>query len=339
MTAPADAPTESRRTPVTVIATVLNEDATIDVLLTSLLDATRLPDAIVVVDGGSTDDTVTRLRGYADRAVPLEVIVLPGCSIASGRNAAFEHVRTPWVAVTDAGVRLSPGWLAALMGPVEQCDQTTVPEAVAGFFVAEPHSLFERALGATTLPLVDEVNPTLFLPSSRSFACARRVWAEVGGYPEWLDYGEDLVFDLRLKLLGARFAWAPDALVHFRPRRDLGAFWRQYYRYARGDGKADLWRGRHLVRYVTYLSASLAAALAWRHARGRLPLLALVAVAGAGYVRRPAERVAQAPLPLRKKVAAWALLPLLRLSGDLAKMCGYPVGVVWRLRQRPPRWR
>ena len=51
------------------------------------------------------------------------------------------------------------------------------------------------------------------------------------------------------------FAWAPDAVAHFRPRGSLKSFFKQYYRYARGDGKADLWRKKHLIRYVTYLIA------------------------------------------------------------------------------------
>jgi hypothetical protein len=34
------------------------------------------------------------------------------------------------------------------------------------------------------------------------------------------------------------------------------------------------------------------------------------------------------------RVRAFALIPIIRLVGDVAKMLGYPVGLVWRLRQR-----
>ncbi len=82
-------------------------------------------------------------------------------------------------------------------------------------------------------------------------AFRKTAWAQIGGYPEWLDYCEDLIFDLKM----GNFAWAPEALVYFRPRASLGSFYSQYYRYARGDGKADLWRKRHLIRYATYCVA------------------------------------------------------------------------------------
>jgi len=34
-----------------------------------------------------------------------------------------------------------------------------------------------------------------------------------------------------------------------------------------------------------------------------------------------------------------ALIPVIRLVGDVAKMAGYPAGWWWRLRNNPPEWR
>ena len=53
-------------------------------------------------------------------------------------------------------------------------------------------------MGETVLPTVDEIKPDGFLPSSRSVAYTKTAWAAAGGYPEWIDYCEDLIFDLRL---------------------------------------------------------------------------------------------------------------------------------------------
>ena len=119
-------------------------------------------------------------------------------------------------------------------------------------------------MGATVLPAREDVSPERFLPSSRSVAFRKAAWAAAGGYPEWLDYSEDLVFDLALKARGCRFVFVPQALAYFRPRGSLRAFYLQYYRYARGDGKADLWRKRHAIRYATYLGGPL---LAWAASR------------------------------------------------------------------------
>ncbi|HVF98739.1 MAG TPA: glycosyltransferase family 2 protein, partial [Chloroflexia bacterium] len=253
-----------------------------------------------------------------------------------GRNAAIRNASHDVIAVTDAGVRLGPGWLEALVGPL--LDAGGGADVVSGFFLPDPLTPFEMAMGATVLPAMQDIDPATFLPSSRSVAFRKAAWEAVGGYPEWLDYSEDLVFDMCMKERGYRFVFAPGAAVHFRPRSSLRAFFLQYYRYARGDGKADLWRKRHAVRYSTYIVGPLVAGWAWRHRRGVVGkgMLALMGGAAAAYCRRPYMRLLPllSGLPLPSGLYALALVPVIRLTGDVAKMLGYPVGVWWRVRRR-----
>ena len=300
-------------------------------LLSSLEQQTRLPDEVVAVDGGSADGTSKLLRSYRG-PLPLLVEELPGSTISQGRNAAIRRATGEIIASTDAGVRLDPLWLAELVRPLEREPGV---EAVAGFFHPDPRSAFETALGATVLPAEEDVQPETFLPSSRSFAFTRAVWERAGGYPEWLDYCEDLVFDLRLREQGVRFHWAPRAVARFRPRASLRAFFRQYYLYARGDGKSDLWLKRHLCRYGVYAFAVLALPLGIR-----APLLWTgLVLGGAAYVYNPYRRLLPrlGGLPLRERLIALGCVPLVRLTGDVAKMLGYPAGVRWRWRHAAGR--
>jgi hypothetical protein len=41
-------------------------------------------------------------------------------------------------------------------------------------------------------------------------------------------------------------------------------------------------------------------------------------------------------LSLRERIIAMALVPFIRLLGDVAKMAGYPVGIWWRYSGRGP---
>ena len=322
--------TTTRR--VALCLTVLNEAGNLDLLFASAAAQSRLPDEIVVVDGGSTDGTVRVIAAWQARGSPITLLTAPGANISAGRNLAISHADAEIVAVTDAGVRLDRGWLAALMAPFEVAGDVSPPDVVAGFFQSDPRSPFETALGATTLPAVQEIRPERFYPSSRSVAFTRQAWQQAGGYPEWLDYCEDLLFDFALEDEGFRRAWAPEAVVHFRPRSSARAFFMQYYRYARGDGKADLWRTRHLIRYATYLGVPLGIVGA-----RRFPwLLAPTMLAAALYLRRPYLRLWPGldVLSQQERFAALAWVPIIRLLGDVAKMLGYPVGLIWRLRHR-----
>jgi glycosyltransferase involved in cell wall biosynthesis len=329
---------------VTVISTVLNEGEAVRRLMDSLVAQTRPPDEIIIVDGGSTDNTVAILRGY-ENCLPLRVLVAPGANISRGRNAAIQAAAGDVLASVDAGVWLEPDWLAQLIAPFTAPSSVPV-QAVAGFFIPAPCTPFEVALGATTLPTAAEIDPATFLPSSRSVAFTRAAWQAAGGYPEWLDYCEDLIFDFRVRAATGPFGWAPGAIAHFRPRSSLRAFFKQYYRYARGDGKADLWRRRHAIRYVTYL-VGLPALLVLGLSKSPVWLaLSSAALAGgvAAYCRTPYRRLAPqlSMLAPVERPQAVLLVPVIRAAGDLAKMLGYPAGWLWRLRhwrQSAVHWR
>ncbi len=312
---------------VTLIATVKNEGEALRPLLDSIIDQTLQPDEVVIADGGSTDDTLLILDEYR-RWLPLRVVAAPGSNISQGRNRAITEATGDIIAATDAGVVLSPTWLEEITVPF--ADESV--QVVGGWFEPDPFTDFEVVMGSTVLPSVQDVDPETFLPSSRSVAFRKSAWAAVGGYPEWLEHSEDLVFDMDLRDRFGPFAFAPAAVVYFRPRSSLRAFYQQYFAYARGDGKANLWPKRHLLRYATYLlGLPLLLRWIWREKWYGWALLAL----GIGaYSRRPAERLWSNTWGWRPRARAraFALIPIIRLVGDIAKMIGYPAGLLWRWR-------
>jgi glycosyltransferase involved in cell wall biosynthesis len=321
---------------VTLVSTVMNESSSIGRLLDSIAAQTRQPDEVIICDGGSTDNTLDLLR--AEQRFPLRAIEHLGANISQGRNVAIAAASGEVIACVDAGVQLDPRWLEKLVEPL--VPTLALPRSnergrvvSAGFFLPDVHTPFEVALGATVLPQLADIQPEKFLPSSRSVAFTRAAWQAVGGYPEWIDYCEDLLFDLALREKFGTFAFAPEAIVYFKPRSSLNSFFRQYYLYARGDGKADLWLKRHLIRYGTYLIGVPAIALLsvispW--------FLLLYVVGAALYLKRPYQRLSPLLRRLSRsgqlKAIGW--VPIIRVAGDIAKMAGYPVGVRWRRQNR-----
>lgn len=312
---------------VSLAITVLNEGDHIRRLLDSVVKQTHQPDEVVVCDGGSRDNTLQVIRDYEDR-LPLKIVIKDGANISQGRNEAIRNASHEIVAVTDAGVWLDENWLEQLLVISNWGDQLPITNysLVAGFYQSDPQNVFEIALGATTLPDVEEINPQKFLPSSRSVAFLKSAWDDVGGYPEWLDFSEDVVFDLKMRQKFSNFAFAPQAIAHFRPRPTLRAFAKQYFNYASGDGKANLWWKIHLIRYITYLVVvPLGIYAAWIN-----PVLWYAgALALVAYVRRPLTRLMR---QRRLTLAALIWIPIIRVVGDVAKMIGYPSGVWWRIK-------
>jgi glycosyltransferase involved in cell wall biosynthesis len=317
---------------VSIVITVLNEAHALRRLLDSLAAQTFAADEVVLVDGGSTDGTPAIAAEYTGR-LPLRVVSAPGANISQGRNIAIRQASGDIIAVTDAGVIADPRWLELLTRPLRE----TGALAVAGFFKAEGDTPFDIAMGATVLPQVADVNPRTYLPSNRSIAFRRQAWQAAGGYPEWLDYCEDVVFDMNLRRHTGPFEFRPEAFVWFRPRTTLGAFVRQYYLYARGDGKANLFPRIQAIRYFTYLV--LVPLIAYSALTINPWLWLLYGVGGLAYLRRPYQRLWPLLKSLRpgQRAAAVAYVPIIRIAGDLAKLAGYPAGVWWRLRHPVPR--
>ena len=331
---------------ISLVVTVLNEGASIARLLDSIASQARLPDEVVACDGGSADDTVARLN--AEKRFPVRVIVAPGANISRGRNLAIDASMGDLIVCSDAGVRLDPGWVDALAAAADAAGVGPGDRRlIGGVFVPDHTNAFELAMSATVLPSVEEIQPERFLPSSRSVGFTRAGWEAAGRYPEWLDYCEDLVFDLRALRAGP-FVFAPGAIVHFRPRASLQSFWKQYSLYARGDGKAGLWLKRHLIRYATYLTGLpglLIGALATQDYGVQTLCVAGLAIGAGAYLRTPYRRLARlwGSYGLADRLRALGLIPIIRVVGDIAKMTGYPSGVAWRrtrIASQPElRWR
>lgn len=310
---------------ISLIFTVLNEGEAVRPLLDSLMYQTLLPDEVVVCDGGSTDDTVAVLRSY-ERSLPIRVIVSEGANISEGRNIAIEASKGDIIAATDAGVVLDPRWVEQITRDL----RSGKAEVVAGWFEPDAYSDFEVVMGATVLPDLEDIDPSTFLPSSRSIAFKKTAWETVDGYPEWLDYCEDLIFDMELKER-YNFGFAPKAIAYFRPRGTMRAYAKQYYLYSRGDGKADLWRKRHAIRYTTYLLGLPLLLLGM--GKGRKTAYLGLFVGGFAYCWRAWERLWKVTEGWSEfgRIRAFLLVPVIKLVGDLAKMAGYPVGVKWRM--------
>jgi len=304
-----------------LVLTVLNEQGSIRSLFEGIQRQTLPLDEIVIVDGGSTDQTLNLVRRFeVDVAADVTVIVAPGANISKGRNIGVDAASNELILVTDGGANLDQNWARHLVESL-----STGADVACGFFTPQSGDSFPAILGALTVPILDEIDSIKFLPSSRSVGFTKRAWATVGGYPEWLDYCEDLIFDIALKDAGFNFAFVPDAQVAWNARSTVRGYFKQYFRYGRGDGKACLWPRRHAIRYCSYGAGLF---LVRSGSQGRLLLIMLTAAYLHKFWKRALTRRSSLGVggTTRAVLLAVALVPI----GDLAKMSGFPIGVCWR---------
>jgi cellulose synthase/poly-beta-1,6-N-acetylglucosamine synthase-like glycosyltransferase len=327
-------PTAAAEGGIAVVVTVRDDRDELAELLAALAAQTRPADEVVVVDGGSADGTLELLAAAREQGqLPLVVVDAPGANISAGRNLGIEACSYDQIALTDAGCRPEPGWLASIADALAHAD------FVGGTYRIDARTPFEQCLAVALYPSPEEIGATstmlalshrLFgrafevgLSTGRSMGFTRAAWASAGGFNEDLYAGEDVNFSSTVVSSGLRVQLVPAAEVAWRPRMTWRANAIMYRTYARGDVRRGR-RGRHLVRVLGWTTAPAVAIAGPPAAR------AMVGAAVAAYVGLPTARALKVGLPARE----WWRLPLLVAMKDLAQCVGATEGLGDAVRRR-----
>jgi glycosyltransferase involved in cell wall biosynthesis len=268
---------------------------------------------------GNTDYSCERLvfESIINGVMSVRIYDAPGANISSGRNIAIKNAKSKFICVSDAGCRLSPGWIeeiskyfignpvnnaggssngsarpACSSGNIEAgigsdnespiCspdsaaaagtenkfsavntvnDDTAAGIVAGGYNFPYIENFLQACLAVCVLPVKGEILQSKYMPSSRNISFAKAAWEKAGGYPQNMDFGEDMRFNFNLKALGYRIRFNPDALVYWNMRNSAAAIFRQFFRYAKGDAVGRMYSHRHLIRFASvFLFAALISA-------------------------------------------------------------------------------
>jgi glycosyltransferase involved in cell wall biosynthesis len=321
-------------TRVSLICTVLNEADNIADLIISIMAQTRQPDEIVINDCGSRDNTVAIINDFIDRKFPIR-LVHGGTSISTGRNNAIEAAAGPIIVRIDAGLTLEPEFIEKLVAPVEK----GIADFTAGHAYPAPQSLLEAVSSEMLYLRLPAVYKAIaagvwHAPGRNGAAYYKSDWEAVGGYAHYLDATEDRVMALRMRRLGRRYMFVPDAKVHFRPRENLQQLFRQgvvysyWTAFGRDEGQMGMKKiADYAARIVLGIMLPIIAVRALFN-----PMIAkrlmLVVLAWFGW-EAYGIRTLLATLPVEQK-AKGALLTLpIRLAREYGRLYGTTKGL-WR---------
>ena len=190
------------------------------------------PLEVVVADNGSTDDLVGVIDRWQDRLPGLRrVDASRGRGVSVARNVGIEHARSDRILICDADDRVSPSWSGAMSRALDEARLVSGP--------VETTLLSGRSAG--WVPIAQRTTGLFETWEGRTYGIGcnlglhREVWERVGGFDEDYPAGaEEIDFAWRAWDLGYRFAYAEEALVHYRIRTDLRGVLRQQYNSGRG---------------------------------------------------------------------------------------------------------
>ncbi len=241
---------------VTLVVPVRDEEAWIPRLAAMIEAQTRAPDAVIFVDGGSRDTTVTRLSS-ACRAHPNWRVVEAGpATPGRGRNVGIGAASTEWVALTDAGVDIDAHWLERLASAAAASAADADLDVVWGDYEMAPDTRFASvAQYAHHAPRLTTSRGPVRNPFVASCMVRRSAWERAGGFPD-LRAAEDGIFVRRLTENGARAGLAPEAFVRWHPPATAGETFRRFRTFSRVNAAAGEQRRWHYGVARMYAVAS-----------------------------------------------------------------------------------
>jgi glycosyltransferase involved in cell wall biosynthesis len=215
-----------------VVIPCRNGAATLGVQLDALArQSWSRPWEVLLVDNGSTDDSVALAECFRDRLPALRVVDASGRpGQAYALNEGIRSARAEAVALCDADDEVGEGWLAALAEALGEHELVACRQ--------DATKLNEPWVAAARDAVFTTGAPRVWFPpyaphaGSGAMGLRRSVHEALDGFDEAMPCLFDTDFCIRAHLAGHELAFAPDAVVHYRHRDSLRGLFGQARRYS-----------------------------------------------------------------------------------------------------------
>lgn len=223
-----------------IVIPCLNEEAHIVGLLDQLSSAqARVGGQIVVVDGGSTDDTVARVWEAARTNPAITLLHNPQKIQSAAVNlavACYGDTADNLIRI-DAHSAYPDDFIDQLLAEADAQDAASIVVSMH----AQGTPLLQRVNAAAQNSPVGNggskhrIDPKgEYVDHGHHALIKIAAFKEVGGYDESFTHNEDAEFDHRLRDAGHKIWLTARTVVTYFPRGSLSALGRQYYNYGRG---------------------------------------------------------------------------------------------------------
>jgi len=186
---------------VSIIIPCYNQAEYLSEAIESALAQTYKNIEVIVINDGSTDNTLEVALRYLDK---IRVLLQKNKGLSSARNTGIRNSTGNWILPLDADDKILPAYIAKTIGKAD-----FVAVDVQEF--QDRHNLWR---------LSNNFSPTAFRTSNRATCCSlyrKTVWESIGGYDESMKTGyEDWDFNLRCSYMGFSMIGIPEPLFLYR---------------------------------------------------------------------------------------------------------------------------
>jgi glycosyltransferase involved in cell wall biosynthesis len=172
---------------------------------------------VIVVDDGSTDDTIAIVRAVADPR--LHLLTNDSAGVSSARNLGARHASGDWLVFLDADDRLRPGAVATLLAAARRAPRAVLVYGDYNTIDSEGRQIGRRELLKGRRKPSGDVLTRLtsgnFIVNGGIALTRAEAFRAVGGFDVSLRYCEDWHCWCRLAAIG-EFAFVPKLMLDYR---------------------------------------------------------------------------------------------------------------------------
>ena len=225
---------ETEMRTLTICFPVYNEVRFIDSLIQSVINTAPLDKEIVLIDGGSKDGTLDKIKNWQQQYPNITLIHNEARYVSNGFNLAYSKTSSEYIALMGAHAEypsnyfekgleiLRSGEADAVGGPLIQKGKSAQASVIA-FCMSSKFGVGDTEFRTSKKRMyVDSVAMAIY---------NRKVFDKVGLFDEALIRNQDDEFHYRLNHYGFKIMMEPEMESVYYVREDLASLWKQYYYY------------------------------------------------------------------------------------------------------------
>ncbi len=230
-----------------VVTTTYNDEHNIWTFLEEITSQNLCPQEVVIVDGGSTDRTVSIISEFVKTSeIPIVCVSGKRLNIAEGYNLAIQTAKSEYIGIVGTGNRYGPQFFERLMNEIECNDSDVAYAPIRG----DDFNLFSRIYNRTFLN--GRRGLKIPIASNHGALIKKRVFDDLGYFFEGFIYaGEDAEFYKRVMRSEYKMRIVDEIYVCWETPRNYNEFKKQVKYYTIANMQID-WREelRGIVRYL-----------------------------------------------------------------------------------------
>lgn len=195
---------------ISVVITCYNYGQYVGQAIESVLSQTLLPDEIIVINDGSTDDSLAAINKFKDKVI---VIDQKNCGVIVTKNKGLRLATSDWIIFLDADDYLDKNYTKRLYDEARKQNADLVYCGMR--FVGQNDGAFEsRPFSSRSLRRGNYINNSALM--------RRQLVLDIDGYKKNMDFGyEDWELYLNLAKNKSKFSYVDDLLLFYRRHESI----------------------------------------------------------------------------------------------------------------------